>query len=376
MSPVLRRRLRVVQGAAGVWTVWALVQLLLAPSAAADNCSVFTDCFGVANSAVEAAFGLSLLAALSIVLDFVPFVGTAKGIAEGVIGRDLLTGQELAGWERALGVLPFVGAAAPLLRNADLVGDAGRAAGRADGVRPPGQPGRGASASPSGSVAPPPPSRPVPPPPAPPRAAATPPRRQLTGAGSRAPLDPAHQRLVDQYPGADPRGRTRLSEQLGELGGLQYLQDASGDGALRILRPTSDADVADLVRAFDEGRPWDTAVAFGGSRATNLVHFDGTTLRIVEAKGGDGRYGDRVANLVGTPTGRIDQTHPQYPRDVADDMAESKLTDGRRDIGPIIEQAYQEKTVEYVAVRTGPRSELLAGTGNVTVEDVFLTASP
>lgn len=126
MSGALRRRLRLLQFVVGVWTAWALLGLLLAPPAAADNCSVFTDCFGVANSALEAAFGLSLLAALSLVLDFVPFVGTAKGGIEAITGRDLLTGEELAAWERALGVVPFLGAAggvAAVMRRLDDIDD-------------------------------------------------------------------------------------------------------------------------------------------------------------------------------------------------------------------------------------------------------------
>lgn len=120
--PLTRRR-RLLQVAVGAWVVAALGGLVTATPAAADNCSVFTDCFGVANSAVEAAFGLALLAALSMVLDFIPVVGTAKGVVEAITGRDLLTGQELAWWERALGVVPILaglgalGAAARMGRN-------------------------------------------------------------------------------------------------------------------------------------------------------------------------------------------------------------------------------------------------------------------
>jgi len=48
---------------------------------------------------------------ISLALDFVPFVSQVKGIAEAVIGRDLITGDELPNWARglsgALGFAPF-----------------------------------------------------------------------------------------------------------------------------------------------------------------------------------------------------------------------------------------------------------------------------
>jgi Pre-toxin TG len=48
---------------------------------------------------------------VSFALDFVPFVGQVKGIAEAVIGRDLITGDEIPNWARglsgALGFTPF-----------------------------------------------------------------------------------------------------------------------------------------------------------------------------------------------------------------------------------------------------------------------------
>ncbi|MDQ0087464.1 RHS repeat-associated protein [Paenibacillus anaericanus] len=46
---------------------------------------------------------------ISMGLDFVPFVGNAKGIIEAVIGRDLITGEKLALWERGLAVLGPLG---------------------------------------------------------------------------------------------------------------------------------------------------------------------------------------------------------------------------------------------------------------------------
>ncbi|MGH9153890.1 MAG: pre-toxin TG domain-containing protein, partial [Acidimicrobiales bacterium] len=141
-----------------------------ASPAAADNCSVFTDCFNQANAASEAAFGLLLLAGLSLALDFLPVVGTAKSGIEAVTGRDLLTGEELADWERSLGLVPFLpvglvrGAGgvddlAGVVRRgedlADPLAPGGRAAGASPGrawststpSRPPRRPGAGPSPS-------------------------------------------------------------------------------------------------------------------------------------------------------------------------------------------------------------------------------------
>ena len=45
-------------------------------------------------------------------LDWVPFVGTAKGIYEGCYGKDSITGEKLSGFQRSmcfLGAIPIVG---------------------------------------------------------------------------------------------------------------------------------------------------------------------------------------------------------------------------------------------------------------------------
>jgi hypothetical protein len=119
----LRRALRVGQLACLVWLAVAVGQLLTAEPAGADNCGAYTDCFGQTGSAAEATFGLTLLAGLSLVLDFVPVVGDVKGVVEAFTGEDLLTGEELEPWERALGLIPLL----PL-------SDVGRAAGSIDDV--------------------------------------------------------------------------------------------------------------------------------------------------------------------------------------------------------------------------------------------------
>lgn len=46
---------------------------------------------------------------LTIVLDFIPIIGTAKGIYEGVVGHDAVTGEELSVAERLIGWVPFFG---------------------------------------------------------------------------------------------------------------------------------------------------------------------------------------------------------------------------------------------------------------------------
>ena len=49
---------------------------------------------------------------LSMGLDFVLVVGDAKGLLESLTGRDAVTGDKLAAWERALGAIPLLGGAA------------------------------------------------------------------------------------------------------------------------------------------------------------------------------------------------------------------------------------------------------------------------
>lgn len=322
--------------------------LLTARPAAADNCSVFTDCFRTANSAAEAGFGLALLAGLSLVLDFIPVVGTVKGVVESATGRDLLTGDELAPWERVLGVVPF-GKVGKIFKHADEVADITSGIGRhADDLA-------GAAAG-AGRHA-----------------------DDLAGAGQprlRGALDPSHRKLLDDYinAGQNPKTsqsrRTKLAEQIGEAGGLQHLQDITRQPGLEVIRPVRNADVAGLEQGFDAGQAWPHAVAFNGRNATNLVYFDGKTLHIIEAKGGDAAYGTRISKAV-DPSKRMSQTHPQYPQDVAYDMMNSGRADGRNEIGAVIERAYQADRVRYVGVRTGTRSQILNGTPAIRADAPF-----
>lgn len=61
--------------------------------------------------------------ALGTVLDFAPIVGNVKGVIEAITGRDLVTGEKLAWYERGLGVLGPLGKgvnkATSLLKFAD-----------------------------------------------------------------------------------------------------------------------------------------------------------------------------------------------------------------------------------------------------------------
>ncbi|MDR6226826.1 pre-toxin TG domain-containing protein [Desmospora profundinema] len=88
---------------------WMIGCFLLFPETAfADNCGSFADCFDTTRAAVAATVGLSLFAVLlSTGLDFIPGVGTIKGIYEAITGEDAVTGEELEWWERAIGVVPY-----------------------------------------------------------------------------------------------------------------------------------------------------------------------------------------------------------------------------------------------------------------------------
>ncbi|HLL65741.1 MAG TPA: pre-toxin TG domain-containing protein [Micromonosporaceae bacterium] len=119
-----------------------LTYLAYPTPAYADNCSSLSDCYRTAQAALAALIGLSVLfgVLLSLALDFTPVVGTTKGVVEAVTGRDLITGQELAWWERMLGIVPVLGGVAGLVGAAargagalDGIADAGRAADRASG---------------------------------------------------------------------------------------------------------------------------------------------------------------------------------------------------------------------------------------------------
>lgn len=54
----------------------------------------------------------------SLALNFIPLIGTAKGIVEAITGEDMITGTKLAGWERGLAALAAVPVLGGIVRGA------------------------------------------------------------------------------------------------------------------------------------------------------------------------------------------------------------------------------------------------------------------
>jgi hypothetical protein len=82
-----------------------------ASPAAADHCGALSDCFATARAAIAALVGVAVFVGLiALAPEILPELFFAKGAIEAVTGRDLLTGDELAAWQRVLGVIPFEGA--------------------------------------------------------------------------------------------------------------------------------------------------------------------------------------------------------------------------------------------------------------------------
>jgi len=136
----VRRARRILAGASAAA---GFACLLLPEVAYADNCSGMSDCYYTARAALAALAGLSVLFGVlaSMTLDLPPVVGTVKGVMEAFTGKDLVTGEELAWWERVLGIVPVLGgvagAAGALSRGSRALDDAAdlvRAADRASDV--------------------------------------------------------------------------------------------------------------------------------------------------------------------------------------------------------------------------------------------------
>lgn len=226
-------------------SVTAVLALFVLPSTAyADNCGSLTDCYGTAQAALAALVGLSVLfgVLLSLALDLLPGIGTVKGIIEAITGRDLVTGEELAWWERALGFVPVLGALADAAKAA-------KAAGKLPG-RPPAIPD--------------PPTMPIPSPPRPPA------RRPSAG---RTAADARDEGLVTpDRPGfgsysTAPSVRRELGVTGKELEAAHVLPQAVGryvPGYSPGRAPTIQLPPA-THRAFDQGwiSQWNAAVASG-----------------------------------------------------------------------------------------------------------------
>ena len=93
--------------------VAAAMWLLFPEAAYAHDCSFPGDCFGSERAGLAALFGIIL----SIGLSALPIVGTGKDLWEAITGRDVVTGERLSAWERAinvvaapLGLIPGLGA--------------------------------------------------------------------------------------------------------------------------------------------------------------------------------------------------------------------------------------------------------------------------
>jgi hypothetical protein len=87
-----------------------MVRALHSQAAWATDCQEVTDCLSNSvRGSIAALAGVALLIGLFAAPEiFVPIV-IAKGVAEAVTGRDLLTGEPLDWSQRALGVLPVFG---------------------------------------------------------------------------------------------------------------------------------------------------------------------------------------------------------------------------------------------------------------------------
>jgi hypothetical protein len=101
--------LRALVGLAGL----AGLAWLATDAVAASDCSFPADCFGTERAGLTVLFGTLL----SVGLSALPIVGTGKDLIEAITGRDMVTGERLAGWERLLnvvsaplGILPGAGA--------------------------------------------------------------------------------------------------------------------------------------------------------------------------------------------------------------------------------------------------------------------------
>jgi hypothetical protein len=66
---------------------------------------LYTYYLGPPVEAMAQRIGKGMPELVSLALDFVPVVGQLKGLAEAIIGKDIITGRELAAWERGLNAL-------------------------------------------------------------------------------------------------------------------------------------------------------------------------------------------------------------------------------------------------------------------------------
>lgn len=108
-----------------VLLVFSLVLLFYSEPAMAHNCSGLQDCYQQSKLAALAAALIALL--LSLLLDFSP-IGYWKGLLEAITGRDILTGDKLAWWQRALNLVPGGKGARTAAKAVDKISDSAKAA--------------------------------------------------------------------------------------------------------------------------------------------------------------------------------------------------------------------------------------------------------
>jgi len=107
-----------------VLLVFSVVLLFYSEPAIAHNCSGLQDCYQQSKLAALAAALIALL--LSLLLDFSP-IGYWKGLLEAITGRDILTGDKLAWWQRALNLVPGGKGARTAAKAVDDVSDIAKA---------------------------------------------------------------------------------------------------------------------------------------------------------------------------------------------------------------------------------------------------------
>ena len=98
--------------------------LFYSEPAMAHNCSGLQDCYQQSKLAALAAALIALL--LSLLLDFSP-IGYWKGLLEAITGRDILTGDKLAWWQRALNLVPGGKGARTAAKAVDEISDTAKA---------------------------------------------------------------------------------------------------------------------------------------------------------------------------------------------------------------------------------------------------------
>jgi hypothetical protein len=188
---------------------------------------------------------------------------------------------------------------------------------------------------------------------------------------------------VTRYRAASGRSAKRkASEQMGESGAVVWLNHRTGQN-LTLSRPKA---AAPFTGTFTNGVAWPDAVAFNGAGVADVVHWDGSALHVVEAKGGGsalkiGPFGrtqkydpetgemksQRIRQSSDAP--KVDQGTVDYLTDIGYNMYHSPNKDRRASVGKAILDAVEDGNLEYVAVSTKIEQGKIDAT--VTVMDLY-----